>query len=469
MDLFSVDEKENFRLNLYDDTVLDLESLFATIKSFSLSKEEGKKFNFNDITGNPKAFNVIKIDNNSYQLIKYSTKYQKDQEIYLYERVNLIKENKIYPIYCELQVKYLMEKILKLEKFSFYLNENGEKIQINLKDFEYYPGRNIEIKVDSEKKFDNIFNREKNKEKKLCELNLNYHELFENQEVNYFVFNGEGRKQFQNELDSIYTSLKVHYKYYCGQSGIGKTVSLLDYRYKTNNNVLYLNMNILFKKISLWEEFNKAIKNELIYLFNNYDQYNSFINRYEKVIFPSSYEHLDSNKSRFSIIKKLIEKLLEHFENKAEKIMVIIDQYIKKHDFDYGLTNYLEKETKINKYLKFVCCCSTDEIDVRDNVYDSLFEKKIKDKKFISIKNLIKIDLENLTEKQKKVSEMFNHLPKYFYRIKNTIDEELDSLIETLKKEIYDDIRKSIKKMNIENEVIFGLLKVMYNIKKKSR
>jgi hypothetical protein len=58
-------------------------------------------------------------------------------------------------------------------------------------------------------------------------------------------------------------------------------------------------------------------------------------------------------------------------------------------------------------------------------------------------------------------------LPKYFYRIKNTIDEELDSLIETLKKEINDDKRKSIKKMNIENEVIFGLLKVMYNIKKK--
>jgi hypothetical protein len=177
-------------------------------------------------------------------------------------------------------------------------------------------------------------------------------------------------------------------------------------------------MIILFKKISLWEEFNKAIKNELIYLFNNYDQYNSFINRYEKVIFPSSYEHLDSNKSRFSIIKKLIEKLLEHFENKAEKIMVIIDQYIKKHDFDYGLTNYLEKETKINKYLKFVCCCSTDEIDVRDNVYDSLFEKKIKDKKFISIKNLIKIDLENLTEKQKKYQKCLIICQNIFIELK---------------------------------------------------
>ena len=49
-----------------------------------------------------------------------------DQLKLLVYLANLIKENKIYLIYCELQVKYLMEKILKLEKFSFYLDENGE-------------------------------------------------------------------------------------------------------------------------------------------------------------------------------------------------------------------------------------------------------------------------------------------------------------------------------------------------------
>ena len=62
---------------------------------------------------------------------------------------------------------------------------------------------------------------------------------------------------------------------------------------------------------------------------------------------------------------------------------------------------------------------------------------------------------------------MFGNSPKYFYRIKNTADEELDSLVELLKKEINEDIRKSIKKMGIQNEVIYGLLTVMFNINKK--
>ena len=62
---------------------------------------------------------------------------------------------------------------------------------------------------------------------------------------------------------------------------------------------------------------------------------------------------------------------------------------------------------------------------------------------------------------------MFGNSPKYYYKIKNSEDKDLESLIKNLKKEIYDDIRKSIKKLNIENRVICGLLKVMYNINKK--
>ena len=102
-----------------------------------------------------------------------------------------------------------------------------------------------------------------------------------------------------------------------------------------------------------------------------------------------------------------------------------------------------------------------------ERMYITLYWKKNEKKKFISINNLIKIELSCLTDKQKKVSEMFGNSLKFFYRIKNTPDKELDSLIETLKREIYDDIRKSIKKLNIENEVIYGLLVVMYNINKK--
>ena len=190
------------------------------------------------------------------------------------------------------------------------------------------------------------------------------------------VFEGEGRKQFQKELDSLYLSGRENFKYYCGQSRIGKTVSLLDYRYKTYHNILYLNMNILFKVINFLSDFHQALKNELIYLFNNYDDYNSFIEANEKDVFLSSFENVDLNKLRFTIIENLIDRLLLHFKNKGEKIMIIIDQYIKK--YDYGLTNNLEKYTKSIKYLKFVCCCSADEVDVRENVYNSIFEKKMK-------------------------------------------------------------------------------------------
>ena len=62
---------------------------------------------------------------------------------------------------------------------------------------------------------------------------------------------------------------------------------------------------------------------------------------------------------------------------------------------------------------------------------------------------------------------MFGNLPKYFNNIKNTPDEKLDALLEKLKNEIYNDIKISIKKLNIESEVVYGLLLVMYNINKE--
>jgi len=289
MDLFSTDANGKFRLNFYDNIVVDLESLFAKIKSFFVKQEEEKKeFEFEDINRTQQKFNVNKIDANLYQLIKLSKNQQKVQEIYLYEKVNLIKENITYPIYSESQVNYLIEKKLNLnaEECTYFLIEDDKKEkQINLQDFEHYPGRNIEIKVGYKNKSDSIFQRKKSEEKKLNDLTLNSNGLFENQELNEVVFEGEGRKQFQKELDTLYLSGRENFKYYCGQSGIGKTVSLLDYRYKIYHNILYLNMNILFKVINFLSDFHQALKNELIYLFNNYDDYNSFIEANEKMFF----------------------------------------------------------------------------------------------------------------------------------------------------------------------------------------
>ena len=467
MDLFLLDENGRFKLKFYDDIIVELESLFSKISSLALGLNEIKAFDFEDVKKTKHTFNVKKVDINCYQLEKYSIIQEKFQEIELYEKVNLIIEDKVYHIYSKLQVNYLLEKVLKIKECTYYLlGENKEENQINLKDFKDYSGKNIIIKIDNENKFDQIFKRKKDEEKKkLINLTLNVDGIFEKQELNNEVFNGEGRKQFQQELDDLCDSNDENYKYYCGQSGIGKTVSLLDYRYRTHYNILYLNMNSLFKRINLLNEFHTALKNELTYIFRSYDQYNSFIEQYGKDIFLHSFENVDLNRLRFTIIVKLIEKLLFDFSKKGEKIMVIIDQYIKK--YDYGITDKLEKYTQDNEYFKFVCCCSIDEVDVRENMHNSIFEKNREKKKFISINTLIKIDLSSLTDKQKRVFEMFGNSPKYFDKIKKTEDKDLDSLIGILKEEIYNDIGKSIKKLNIENRVIYGLLKVMYNINKE--
>ena len=389
MELFSI-ENQKFRLNFYDDVVVDLESLFKEICNFSLKIKEKKDFFFKDINQNKQKFNVERINNNCYKLKKSCEKKQTSQEIYLFEKVNLIVEGKAYPIYCEFQAKYLIEKVLIIEGYTFFIKKKDNKEeQISLEDFEYYPGQNIEIQINYKNKFENIFKRKKNGEnkgKKLIDLTLNTKELFEKQELNDEVYIGDGRQEFQNELDNLYNNNDDHFRYYCGQSGIGKTVSILDYRYKTNNNVLYLNMNILFKKIISWDEFCTTLKNELIYLFKNYEDYNFVIEKFND-IFVCSFENLDSIRLRFNKINTLIKNLLSHFQNKGEKFMVIIDEYIKKHDLIYGLTDSLETATQKSKYLKFACCCSTEETDVRDNIYNSIFEKKKEKKNSFRLKN----------------------------------------------------------------------------------
>ena len=344
MDLFSQDENEKFKLNFFDDIIVDLESLFEKIRSLSLPQNDKRKFEFDDDKKAHHEFNIKKIDNNSYKLQKYSINQETFQEIELFEKVNLIKDNAIYPIYSEFQVNYLLEKKLNVKECTYYLMEgNKEGKQINLKDFKNYAGKYIKIKVNDENKFDHIFKRKKNEGKNLINLTLNFDGIFEKQELDNEVFNGEGREQFQKELDNLYDSDEESFKYYCGQSGIGKTVSLLDYRYKSIHNILYLNLNYLFTKIKLLQDFHMALKNELIYIFRSYDQYNSFIANYEKEIFLSSFEDVDINRLKFTIIENLIKRLLYIFSNSGQKIMVIIDQYIKKHD--YELIDQLERYT----------------------------------------------------------------------------------------------------------------------------
>ena len=113
-------------------------------------------------------------------------------------------------------------------------------------------------------------------------------------------------------------------------------------------------MNILFKKIISWDEFCTAIKNELIYLFKNYEDYNSFIDKIKGDILICSFENIDSIRLRFNKIQTLILKLLTHFQDKGETFMgnlfVVVLLMKKMLDWIYIILYLTKQRNKKNSF-----------------------------------------------------------------------------------------------------------------------
>ena len=51
----------------------------------------------------------------------------------------------------------------------------------------------------------------------------------------------------------------INIKFYCGKTGIGKTVTLLNYRFK-NKNVSYIYLRIIFKYCKTTNKLYEALK-----------------------------------------------------------------------------------------------------------------------------------------------------------------------------------------------------------------
>ena len=81
MEMFSIDKNKNFKLNFYDNVVVNLEPLFEKIFSFSLEPGENKDFKFKDINKNDQEFNAKRINSNCYELNKYCEKKETSQKI----------------------------------------------------------------------------------------------------------------------------------------------------------------------------------------------------------------------------------------------------------------------------------------------------------------------------------------------------------------------------------------------------
>ena len=448
-----------------DESKIDLEYLFKQVSEANLQLNEKRDINVVDTKNVVQKLLIQKIEQNQYKF----TLANKKCDI-LYDFVKLeTQDNKIYNIYSNIQFNILNQFYLHLTgEYYFHLVAENTKI-ITLNDFKLYPRQTIKVIEKSNannNSLDFIFNRKSSDKKTLSSLTLNY--IFKDEEKNGEVYTSDGRKRFQRELYNILENGK--YRYYCGKRGIGKTISLLEFRYN-NKNILYINLKFLFRAKLIINNFYSVLKNELYFTFENKDMYYDFIKEYNNKIFLSLSGDTDLDNFRFTIIKNLIECIVSYFSMTGNNFMIILDQFKKKYDKINNITKMLENYTNSSIHCKFVCCTSTNEEEVRKDVYSSLFDKSLENNlKFISINNLFcdNLDDPNLNNNQKKIIDSFGYIPIYTERIKKCKDDkQLKTLTNDMKNEIFYEIKKSIKKLGIENEVVYGLNMIMINMEKK--
>ena len=253
--VFKIISEQNEYFLYIDGEIYELSNFLDEIKKKNLEENEQK-----DLSVKNKKFKIRKIE-------KYYEIFHSPILIDFFEPINLkINEQIKIPVYSTYQFYAIKEDYLQ-ESFELYLNNDKKVEELSLKN---HGGSTIFVQYKySNSKKDNIFERKESDQVTLKKLSLNYYEFFNKESLDENVINSEKRKEFEKELYDFSNSLsKQKYKYYCGKKGIGKTVTLLNYRYKYRN-VFYINLRIIFKYCKTVKKFYEVLKNELAFIFDS--------------------------------------------------------------------------------------------------------------------------------------------------------------------------------------------------------
>ena len=201
-----------------------------------------------------------------------------------------------------------------------------------------------------------------------------------------------------------------------GPSGIGKTVTLLYFRY-FNINTLYINLKDIFQTFEIKRIFDN-IMSELSFLFDNEASFNNYIH---KELFPLIQNKvLYDGKDVFCELLAHIIKTMTIINKKIGKLYVIIDQYKLKYDITLKIKNILSNSTKIVP----VICSSSNEDNIYNDYYKMLFlDNNINN--IIYLSNFGPFDL-SLSKHKLNLIKEFGDLPKYMEQIRNLPESEKD-------------------------------------------
>lgn len=349
---------------------------------------EAEKIDFNhkiDIT--KKKIDVIYKDFNE-DLFQFNLE---EKRLFLFKKKRNIKfinrndEEKEYIVYSSQQIAFLTEKE-NLTKYFEMLNSENKKINY----FEFSKiARIVYIK---EKEKLNPFKKYESRKDKKSEYTLNFDTYFKTKNFK-FIKTKEREKLEKQLLKYIYNS-KSNIKGITGISGIGKSISILNFLTTIIEGKCYFNL----------KEIHNFYKEELIV-----DEVFKLFSKKEK--FDDSLKNV---KSSINYWEKIDYFLGCSYENNFETKIIVFDQY--KTVYDPNYLNILKLSQKYPSY-KFIICSSINDNFLRDDIiYSNFFEVKEAIIPFIYInQNLCNVEDELKNDKElKDLLKEFNYFPKFY-------------------------------------------------------
>ena len=94
-------------------------------------------------------------------------------------------------------------------------------------------------------------------------------------------------------------------------------------------------------------------------------------------IFQTPLKSRDQKSFIYETLNKTIFSLIQFFKFSTKPRLFILDQYKPRYDYYNSIINNLKAECKENNHLKFIACSSNNEIDIREIIYNSLFNDSI--------------------------------------------------------------------------------------------
>ena len=327
---------------------------------------------------------------------------------------------------------------LELELITDCFKHTSSKCKIIIKDAilcDYLSKDNFESYFINVYDFEATFDKPESFEKNF-EYYINNYEIYKDKE--FKLINDDKRKDF---IDEIVLCGKFIFDYtsYFGQSGMGKTISIIRASKNMINHLkygtLYINCKCLYKLIKKfnYNKFKSILIDEIPYLF-----YNEYYNYYGCVELIYGCEINNKKDILWEFIEKIIIYVLNIIEKRQsppKSYLFFFDQYNNKIDPENYLKKFYDKyiynkEKKFNG-IGFISLCSMNNDDIREYKFKKLKNKLEADNKknFHPIKEVVDLfDLKTLKFEDEEKDEYLNLLGRNFknYNILNNYQSEIE-------------------------------------------